>query len=55
MKGLKGMFENKTEKEAKEEILKMVEEYCNKYHKNKKLKRETEFAMQQEFMIAKKW
>ena len=31
------MFENKTEKEAKEEILKMVEEYCNKYHnKNKK-------------------
>lgn len=30
------MFENKTEKEAKEEILKMVEEYCNKYHNIKK-------------------
>ena len=26
------MFDNKTEKEAREEILKSVEEYCNKYH-----------------------
>lgn len=26
------MFENKTEKEAREEILSLVEEYCNKYH-----------------------
>lgn len=30
------MFENKTEKEAKEEILNMVKEYCNKYHNVKK-------------------
>ena len=37
------MFENKTEKEAREEILKMVDEYCTKYH------------MLQEYMIAKKW
>lgn len=26
------MFENKTEKEAKQEILSMVDEYCRKYH-----------------------
>ena len=26
------MFENKTEKEARQEILSLVEEYCNKYH-----------------------
>ena len=33
------MFENKSENEAKNEILKMVEEYCNKYHnKNKEFK-----------------
>lgn len=30
------MFENKTENEAKTEILKMVEEYCNKFHNVKK-------------------
>ena len=30
------MFENKTEQQAKEEILKMVEEYCNTYHNQKK-------------------
>lgn len=30
------MFENKTEKEARAEILERVEEYCNKYHNIKK-------------------
>ena len=30
------MFENKTEQQAKEEILNLVEEYCNKYHNIKK-------------------
>ena len=30
------MFEDKTEKEAREEILFMVENYCNKYHNVKK-------------------
>lgn len=30
------MFENKTEKEAREEILSIVEKYCNKYHNIKK-------------------
>lgn len=29
------MFENKTEQQAKDEILKSVEEYCNKFHKKK--------------------
>lgn len=30
------MFENKTEQEARNEILSAVEAYCNKYHNNKK-------------------
>lgn len=30
------MFENKTEAEAREEILGLVEEYCSKYHNQKK-------------------
>ena len=30
------MFENKTEQEARKEILNLVEEYCNKYHNIKK-------------------
>ena len=30
------MFENKTERQAREEILQAVEEYCNKYHNQKK-------------------
>lgn len=34
------MFENKTEQEARKEILELVEEYCNKYHnKNKKFEK----------------
>ena len=38
------MFENKTEVEAKKEILDLVKEYCDTYH-NKKKKRETEYHM----------
>ncbi len=30
------MFENKNEQEARNEILKLVEEYCNKYHNQKR-------------------
>lgn len=30
------MFENMTEQQAREQILKMVDEYCGKYHNNKK-------------------
>ena len=30
------MFENKTEEQAKKEILTMVAEYCNTYHNKKK-------------------
>ena len=33
------MFENKTEQQAKEEILKMVEEYCDTFHNKKVYKR----------------
>ncbi len=29
------MFENKSEAQAREEILSLVEEYCNKYHAKK--------------------
>ena len=32
------MFENKSEKEAREQILASVEEYCNKYHNQKTYK-----------------
>lgn len=30
------MFENKTESQAKEEILSLVKEYCDTYHNKKK-------------------
>ena len=30
------MFENKTEQQAREEILKLVSEYCDTYHNQKK-------------------
>ena len=30
------MFDNKTEQEARNEILDMVKEYCNKFHNIKK-------------------
>ncbi len=33
------MFDNKTEKEAREEILKMVEEYCDTFHNKKEYKK----------------
>ena len=31
------MFENKTEQQAKEEILSLVKEYCDTYHNQKKV------------------
>ena len=34
----KNMFENKNELEAREEILGIVDEYCKKYHNQKKYK-----------------
>lgn len=33
------MFEGKTEKQVRKEILKMVEEYCNEYHKPKEYRK----------------
>ena len=30
------MFEEMTEQQAREEILKLTKEYCEKYHNNKK-------------------
>jgi CDP-6-deoxy-D-xylo-4-hexulose-3-dehydrase len=35
MRGKNRMFENKTEKEAREEILSLVKEYCSAYHNQK--------------------
>lgn len=35
-KGAKSMFSNMNEKEAREQILSMVDEYCKKYHNQKK-------------------
>jgi len=36
IKGENIMFENKTEQQARAQILEMVKEYCNSYHNNKK-------------------
>ena len=36
MGGINRMFENKTEQQAKEEILGLVKEYCDTYHNQKK-------------------
>ncbi|KAI4445643.1 hypothetical protein C823_000159 [Eubacterium plexicaudatum ASF492] len=33
------MLEHKTERQAREEILKLVAAYCDKYHKKKNIKR----------------
>lgn len=50
------MFENKTEQQAKEEILKMVEEYCNTYHNQKKhFRKATEFLMHPVYMTVQRW
>ena len=46
------MFEEMTEQQAREEILKLTKEYCEKYHNNK---RATVFHMRPVFMIQKKW
>ena len=32
------MFENKTEEQARQEILKLVSEYCKKYHRKSEYK-----------------
>lgn len=49
------MFENKTEQQAKEEILSLVKEYCDTYHNQKKyLKREIEFPMPLVYMTVQR-
>lgn len=49
------MFENKTEEQAKKEILTMVAEYCNTYHNKKShMNRGIELHMLQEYMIRKR-
>ena len=45
------MFEEMTERQAREEILKLTKEYCEKNH----TKRATVFHMRPVFMIQKKW
>lgn len=48
------MFEEMTEQQAREEILKLTKEYCEKYHNNKNhTKRATVFHMRPVFMIQK--
>ena len=45
-----------SEKEAREQILSMVSEYCDKYHNQEKpLKKDREFLMLLVFMTMKKW
>ena len=50
------MFENKTENQAREEILELVKEYCDTFHNQKKpFDRETESPMHPVFMTIKRW
>ena len=53
------MFEEMTEKQAREEILKLTKEYCEKYHniitKRNHIRKVTVFRMRPEFMMQKKW
>ena len=46
----------KDERQAREELLRAVAEYCETYHNQKKpLKRDKGFPMLQECMIKTKW
>ena len=46
------MFEEMTEQQAREQILEMTRNYCEKYHNKKKV---TVSRMRPEFMMQKKW
>ena len=48
------MFDNKNELEARQEILGIVDEYCKKYHNQKRIRKVTEFLMRAEYMTARK-
>lgn len=50
-----GIFEGKTEEQAREQILSQVREYCDEFHKKKRIRREIESLMQDEFMMQRKW
>ena len=50
------MFEHTTEAEARKQILDLVADYCDTFHKQKKnTKKGTAFRMRPEFMITAKW
>ena len=50
------MFENKTENEAREEILKLVGEYCDTFHnKKKRLRPGTGSLMHPAYTTGKRW
>lgn len=49
------MFEHTTEAEARKQILDLVADYCDTFHKKKNTKKETAFHMRPEFMTTVKW
>lgn len=50
------MFENKTEAQAREEILAMVAEYADRFHnQTKEFAPETGSPMRPEFTISRRW
>ena len=49
------MFDNKTEQEARQEILDLVKEYCDTYHNKAISKKETEFRMLHVYTITMRW
>ncbi len=50
------MFEEMTEQQAREQILEMTRNYCEKYHnKRNHIRKVTVSHMRPEFMMQKKW
>ena len=50
------MFEHTTEAEARKQILDLVADYCDTFHKKKEYKEANRrFRMRPEFMITAKW
>ncbi len=49
------MFEHTTEAEARKQILDLVADYCDTFHKKKEYKEGTAFHMRPESMTTAKW
>lgn len=50
-----GIFEGKTEEQARKQILSQVREYCGKFHKKKTYEAGDRISYADEFMMQRKW